>query len=59
VGLALLADIVSGVCAGSARTGPRPALQADVRAQRDNLGARQLLQLLARRFATRLGVRRS
>ena len=59
VSLDLLADIVSGVRAGSARSERRPAPQADVRAQRDNLGARQLLQLLGRRLANRLGVRRS
>jgi hypothetical protein len=59
VGLDLLADIVSGVRAGSSRSAQRPRPQPDVRAQRDNLGARQLLQLLARRVATRVGVRRS
>ena len=58
ISLDLLADIVSGVRAGSSAPRKRPAPQPDVRTQRDNLGARQLLQLLARRFATRVGVRR-
>jgi hypothetical protein len=58
VSLDLLAGIVSGVRAGSTQP-RRPAPHVDVRAQRDNLGGRQLLHLLARRFVTRLGVRRS
>jgi hypothetical protein len=59
VSLDLLAEIVSGVRVGSARQRQQPAPRVDVTTQRDNLGARQLLQLLARRLAMRLGVRRS
>jgi hypothetical protein len=58
VGLDLLADIVSGVRAGSLQQRTRPGLRTDVRAQRDSLGARQLLQQLGRRLAMRVGVRR-
>ena len=55
VSLDLLADVVSGLRAGSQRM--RPAgRQVDVRLIRDQLGGRQLLQLLARRTAARLGV---
>jgi hypothetical protein len=51
VGLDVLADVVSGVRAGSARTRrPQPA----VGELRDDLGGRQLLQLLARRTAARI-----
>jgi hypothetical protein len=59
VSLDLLADIVSGVRAGSAHLRPRSRPRVDVHAQRDNLGGRQLLQLIARRAALRLGVRRA
>jgi hypothetical protein len=55
VSLEVVADVGSGLRAGAARIRP----PADVRAQRDNLGGRQLLQLLARRTAARLGVRRA
>lgn len=58
IGLDVLADIVSGVRAGSARVRERSVPPVDVQLQRDSLGARQLLQLLARRFALRVGVRR-
>jgi hypothetical protein len=56
VGLDLLADIVSAVRTGA--RSPAPAARVDVAAQRDNLGGRQLLQLLARRAARWAGVRR-
>ncbi|RNM16737.1 hypothetical protein EFL26_04270 [Nocardioides pocheonensis] len=60
VDLDVLADVVSGLRTAAkrmkARTLAGPA--ADVRGQRDDLGGRQLLQLLARRTAARLGVRR-
>ncbi|MBW8752018.1 MAG: hypothetical protein JF565_11415 [Propionibacteriales bacterium] len=59
VSLDLLADIVSGVRAGSAHLRRRSRPEVDVHAQRDNLGGRQLLQLIARRAALRLGVRRA
>jgi hypothetical protein len=59
VSLDLLADVVSGVRAGSAHLGRRSRPGVDVQAQRDNLGTRQLLQLIARRAAGRLGVRRA
>jgi hypothetical protein len=60
VDLDVLADVVSGLRTGSARMRARtqPGQPADVRQQRDELGGRQLLQLLARRTAARLGVRR-
>ena len=58
IGLDVLADIVSGVRAGSARVRERSVPPVEVQLQRDSLGARQLLQLLARRFALRVGVRR-
>jgi hypothetical protein len=57
VDLDVLADVVSGFRAGSARMHARRAAASRVRAQRDELGGRQLLQLLARRTAARLGVR--
>jgi hypothetical protein len=57
VDLDLLADVVSGVRGGSARL-RRARRPVNVREQRDALGGRQLLQLLARRTASRLGVRR-
>jgi hypothetical protein len=58
VSLDLLADVVSGVRAGSRHLRKhRP--KVDVRDQRDNLGSRQLLQLIARRAVGRLGVRRA
>jgi hypothetical protein len=60
VDLDVLADVVSGFRTGSTRmkrrkTQVRPT---DVQALRDELGGRQLFQLLARRTAARLGVRR-
>lgn len=59
IGLDLLVDFVGGVRAGHEQLREQPRPRVDVTTQRDNLGARQLLQLLARRVATRLGVRRS
>jgi len=59
VSLDLLADVVSGVRAGSAHLRRRSRPKVDVREQRDNLGGRQLLQLIARRAVGRLGVRRA
>jgi hypothetical protein len=63
VDLDVLADVVSGFHTGSTRMRERakpgtPTAGADVRRHRDELGGRQLLQLLARRTASRLGVRR-
>jgi hypothetical protein len=60
VDLDVLADVVSGLRSGAERLRARPGLRgpADVRRQRDDLGGRQLLQLLARRTASRLRVRR-
>lgn len=59
VDLDVLADVVSGLRTGSTRMKARKAAgSTDVRQQRDDLGGRQLLQLLARRTAARLGVRR-
>ena len=60
VDLDVLADVVSGLHSAAARLKERRAAArpTDVRAQRDELGGRQLLQLLARRTAARLGVRR-
>jgi len=55
VSLDVLADVVSGLRAGSQRMRP-PGRPVDVRLIRDQLGGRQLLQLLARRTAARLGV---
>lgn len=57
--LDVLADVVGGIRAGYERLHPGGlAGPADVTEQRDELGGRQLLQLLARRTAARLGVRR-
>ena len=56
VSLDLLADVVSGLRDGSRRMRP-PAQPVDVQQLRDQLGGRQLVQLLARRTAARLGVR--
>ena len=56
VDLDLLADVVSGVRAGAARMRPAGG-QVDVKRLRDDLGGRQLLQLLARRTAARLAFR--
>ena len=60
VDLDVLADVVSGFCTGARQMKARKlaARVPDVRQQRDELGGRQLLQLLARRTAARLGVRR-
>ncbi|MGY2872993.1 hypothetical protein ACVW00_000183 [Marmoricola sp. URHA0025 HA25] len=59
IGLDLLADLVSGLRAGYEQLHAKRRPPVDVAAQRDNLGARQLVQLLARRLASRVGVRRS
>lgn len=60
VDLDVLADVVSGFRSGAKRMKARnlAGRETDVRTQRDELGGRQLLQLLARRTAARLGVRR-
>jgi len=60
VDLDVLADVVSGFRTGARRMKARKLAGRvpDVSQQRDELGGRQLLQLLARRTATRLGVRR-
>ncbi|HEX2892524.1 MAG TPA: hypothetical protein VHO29_00795, partial [Marmoricola sp.] len=60
VDLDVLADVVSGFRTAAKRMKARKLAAAapDVRLQRDKLGGRQLLQLLARRTAARLGVRR-
>jgi hypothetical protein len=52
IDLDLLADAVSGLRAGSLRMRPRHPV--DVQGIRDELGGRQLLQLLARRTAARV-----
>jgi hypothetical protein len=58
VNLDLLADIVSGVRAGSVHLSERRP-NVDVRTQAENLGGRQLLQLIARRATRRLGTHRA
>jgi hypothetical protein len=52
IDLGLLADVAGGARAGTSRLMPRPG-RADVQHLRDQLGGRQLLQLLARRAARR------
>jgi hypothetical protein len=60
IDLDVLADVVSGFRTGAKRMKARTLAgrEAEVQARGDEIGGRQLLQLLARRTAARLGVRR-